>query len=164
MTGTAALATELAFAALLADAAICDVRGFRIPNRVPVLLLILFVVAAALTLDVREFLLHLAAGVAVFAVAAVLFARGIWGGGDVKLIAALGTWTGFAAMPRFLVVMALAGGVLAIVVLAARAIAPAVTMANAPWHLRMAHSGHLPYGVALAAGGLDWVLRAGLPV
>ena len=49
-------------------------------------------------------------------------------------------------------------------VLAARAIAPAVTMANAPWHLRMAHSGHLPYGVALAAGGLDWVLRTGLPV
>ncbi len=163
MTDMEALGIGLALAALLAHAAVSDLRGFRIPNRVPVLIFVLFAVVSAFVLEPREILLHMAAGVALFAAGAALFAGGIWGGGDAKLLAAIGTWTGFAAMPRFLVVMALAGGVLALLVLAVRAVAPrAAAAADAPWHLRVARSGHLPYGVALAVGGFDWIWRAGL--
>jgi prepilin peptidase CpaA len=162
MTEMEALGIGLALAALLAYAAFSDLRGFRIPNHVPVLIFVLFAVVSAFVLEPHDILLHLAAGVALFVAGAALFAGGIWGGGDAKLIAAIGTWTGFAAMPRFLVVMALAGGLLALLILAVRAIAPRVATADAPWHLRLARTGHLPYGVALAAGGFDWLLRTGL--
>lgn len=163
MTDMEALGIGLALAALFAYAALSDLRGFRIPNRVPVLIFVLFAVVSALVLEPRDILLHLAAGVALLAAGAALFAGGIWGGGDAKLVAAIGTWTGFAAMPRFLAVMALAGGVLALLILAMRAVAPRVATADAAWHVRIARAGHLPYGVALAAGGFDWLLRAGLP-
>lgn len=162
MTVTAGLVAELVFAALLVDAAIADARGFRIPNRGPLLIALLFPIIAAFVLEPREILLHFAAGAVLFAAGAALFARGIWGGGDAKLIAAIGLWTGFAGMPRFLMIMALTGGVLALAVLAARALMPQPATANAPWHRRIAHAGHLPYGIALAFGGLDWVLRVGL--
>lgn len=163
MTGIAALATELALVALIGGAAFSDARGFRIPNRIPISILLLFAVVAGARLAPRDILLHLAAGLALFAAGAALFAKGIWGGGDAKLIAAVGTWTGFAGMPRFLVAMALAGGVLAILMLAARGLAPRVAGPDAPWHWRIARSGHLPYGVAIAVGGLDWILRVGVP-
>lgn len=162
MTEMEALGIGLALAALFAYAGFTDLRGFRIPNGVPVLIFVLFAVVSAFVLEPREILLHLAAGVALLTAGAALFAGGVWGGGDAKLIAAIGTWTGFAAMPRFLVVMALAGGVLALLVLAVRATAPRDSGEDAPWHVRIARSGHLPYGVALATGGFDWLLRAGM--
>ena len=162
MTDMEALGIGLALAALFAHAAVSDLRGFRIPNYVPVLVFVLFTVVSAFVLEPRAILLHLAAGFVLFVAGAALFAGGVWGGGDAKLVAAIGTWTGFGAMPRFLVVMALAGGVLALLMLAVRAIAPRIATANAPWHLRIARTGHLPYGVAIATGGFDWILRTGL--
>jgi len=67
------------------------------------------------------------------------------GGGDVKLLTALALW--IAPMPflKLLVIMALAGGVLTIVMGA--------------WHLmrRQRDRIAIPYGVAIAFGGL-WVL------
>lgn len=160
MTDFASLTLGLAFAALLADAAVSDVRGFRIANRDPILLVFLFLVISPFRLEFHDIGWHLLAGVALFAAGAALFACGAWGGGDVKLAAAVGVWTGFAGMPRFLLAMALSGGALALVVLAARVLAPRIALAGAP--LRIVQSGHLPYGVAIGAGGLDWVLRTGL--
>ncbi|SBW11732.1 Membrane protein [uncultured Alphaproteobacteria bacterium] len=148
-----------AFAALLADAAISDLRGFRIANRDPCLIIILFTITSFFRLDLREVLAHLFAGCVLFAVGAALFARGVWGGGDAKLAAAVGVWTGFAGMPRFLAAMALTGGVLALAALAARALTARPATADAPWCARVAHGGHLPYGVAIGAAGLDWMLR-----
>ena len=162
MTDAASLVFCLGFAALLADAAVSDLRGFRIANRDPILMVILFTVSSPFRLELTEIPLHLLAGAAAFAVGALLFARGVWGGGDAKLVAAVALCTGFAGLPRFLAVMALAGGVLALAVLAIRACAPRVVAANAPRHLRIAAAGHLPYGVAIAAGGLDWALRIGM--
>jgi prepilin peptidase CpaA len=43
----------------------------------------------------------------------VLFLLGAMGGGDVKLVAAVGTWAGIAQVGNILVVSALAGGILA---------------------------------------------------
>lgn len=152
MTGMVAMAAEMALVAVLADAAACDLRARHIPNRDPALAALAFLAAAAFTFEPGALLLHLAAGAALLALGAALFARGLWGGGDAKLAAALGLWTGFAGMPRFLMVMALAGGVLALAVLALRR--PAAPAANP-------QAVHLPYGVAIAAAGIDWVARTG---
>ena len=81
----------------------------------------------------------------VFALFAGLFAMGAMGGGDVKLLGALALWLPFQPLMLMLTVMALAGGVL--------------TLAMAVRH-RMRKSVEnleIPYGVAIAAGGL-WVM------
>ena len=89
--------------------------------------------------------LQIAIALGAFAVFAGLFAMRMMGGGDVKLLTALALW--IAPMPflKLLVIMALAGGVLTIVMGA--------------WHLmrRQRDRIAIPYGVAIAFGGL-WVL------
>ena len=42
---------------------------------------------------------HMAAGLALFAVGAGLFRLGVWGGGDVKFMAATGLWFGWGGLP-----------------------------------------------------------------
>lgn len=73
------------------------------------------------------------------------FAIGAMGGGDVKMIAALALWMAPVQLPQFLIVMAIAGGVLTFAMLA---------------HHRLTDrpgKPEIPYGIAIAIGGL-WVV------
>ncbi len=91
--------------------------------------------------------LQLGVALAAFAVFAGLFALNWMGGGDVKLLTALALWIPPAMFLQLLVIMAVAGGVLTVVMVA--------------WHTmrRQKHKLAIPYGVAIAFGGL-WVLAA----
>ncbi|MBI3445550.1 MAG: prepilin peptidase [Magnetospirillum sp.] len=145
------------FVAALLDAAFCDMAGFRIPNRAPLLLTAAFVPMAALggwPLD--HWMLHLGTALAAFAVGMVLFSLGVWGGGDAKLVPAVMLWTGLEGMPRFLLIMALVGGMLALLALLARRVPLGPEGPARRWGERLAATGHIPYGVAIAVGGLDW--------
>ena len=88
---------------------------------------------------------QLAVALAAFVVCAGFFALRQMGGGDVKLLTATALWIDPLNFMRLLVVMAIAGGVIS----AAMLIARRFREANAP--------AQVPYGVAIAAGGL-WVL------
>ncbi|WP_324261245.1 prepilin peptidase [Altererythrobacter sp. H2] len=83
--------------------------------------------------------------VAAFVVLAVLFALRMMGGGDVKLLTALALWIEPTWFLKLLIVMALAGGVLT-VVLGVRHVMK-----------RRRDKLAVPYGVAISAAGL-WVL------
>lgn len=89
--------------------------------------------------------LQLGVALAAFALLAGLFALKMMGGGDVKLLTALALWIPPLPFFQLLVVMALVGGVLTIVV--------------GSWHIMRRQRDRIavPYGVAIAAGGL-WVL------
>ncbi|MBO9499345.1 MAG: prepilin peptidase [Novosphingobium sp.] len=91
--------------------------------------------------------IQLGVAAATFAVLAVLFAFRAMGGGDVKLLTALALWIPPAQFLSLLIVMALVGGVLTLVI--------------GSWHIARHRRDRLaiPYGVAIAAGGL-WVLVA----
>ncbi len=155
----------LAFAAGLADAAVSDLRAFRIPNRDPLLLAAAFAVAvAAGGMGGQAVLPHLAAALAVFVAGAALFALGVWGGGDAKLLAAVALWTGFGGLAGVLVVMALAGGVLALSALALRHLPVAKPDWARVWRQRVVASGHVPYGVAIAVAAMAWGWDALRPV
>lgn len=163
--GTISIAPVLAglagvvFTAALLDAAISDLKGFRIPNRDSVLIAAAFVVAVpALGFGVQAVAWHMAAAMAAFVLGAALFALKVWGGGDAKLVSAVTLMAGFAGLPRFLLVMALAGGMLSLVLLVLRRLP-----VKNPWAGRVVASGHVPYGVAIAAGGLDWAVLSLLP-
>ena len=88
----------------------------------------------------------LAAAMAVFVAGVLAFHFGFVGGGDAKLLAAGALWTGVASLGAFLLATALAGGLLAITFMVW---APLARKAG-----RDASRIALPYGVAIAAGGI----------
>jgi len=144
-----------AFAGLLIYAACSDVARLIIPNWVSLAMLAAFpVFALAAGMPLREFGLHLAFGAGALVVGYFMFAANVIGGGDAKLFAAATVWTGFVAFIPFLFGTVIAGGILALALLAARQfVAQAET--NLPFVNRLltGQSG-IPYGVAIMAGGL----------
>ncbi|MGH6953854.1 MAG: A24 family peptidase [Alphaproteobacteria bacterium] len=156
-----------AFAALFVAAAISDLSRYIIPNAISIALVVLFA-AAALAGDARiDWISHLGAAVAIFAIGAVLFRFGALGGGDVKLLAAASLWMGFAGLLPYLFVVALAGGALTLLLLALRFALPrAWGVLGRGVNLRLptmlTAGARVPYGVAIAAGAL--VMAPRLPI
>jgi prepilin peptidase CpaA len=146
----------LGFASLLAVAAISDIKGFIIPNAISLILIIGFPLywLAANTISGGSLSLFgaLVAGVIVFLVTFALYAFGLFGAGDVKLLTALAFWAGTAHIAVIVVNIALIGGVLAIGILVTRlwksrrpdATDTAASLGKTP----------MPYGVAISAGGI----------
>jgi prepilin peptidase CpaA len=100
-----------------------DVRARRIPNAVPLVLAGGWI-ALALAGWVRgadpHALSHLAAGAGLFVLAMLAWRARVMGGGDVKLLGAVGLWLPLSAVPGFLIALSLAGGVQALASLAMR--------------------------------------------
>lgn len=142
-------------ASLLIAAAWQDLRTLHIGNGLSIAVAALFVGWAVLGLiggsyTLQAFGLSIACGAGLFAVGAAAFAAGILGGGDVKLLAAVGLFAGPAGIIDLMLVTALAGGLLGFAVLAGAPLGPA----SIPGKAALRRS--LPYGPAIAAGGL-WV-------
>jgi prepilin peptidase CpaA len=90
---------------------------------------------------------QLGVAIGAFAVLTGLFAVGAMGGGDVKLLTALALWIKPLWFAHLLIVMALAGGILTVIL--------------AFWHIarRQREKLAIPYGIAIAIAGL-WILAA----
>jgi prepilin peptidase CpaA len=81
-----------------------------------------------------------------------LFGRGILGGGDVKLFAATILWFELGGALRFLIYTAIAGGVLAILIILARFV-PWPEALRSRVRVLQPKAG-IPYGIAIAAGAM----------
>ena len=92
-----------------------------------------------------EIALQFGVAIAAFAILTGLFALRMMGGGDVKLLTALALWIEPSWFLKLLIVMALVGG--------------ALTIIMGAYHMMRRRRDRLaiPYGVAIAIGGL-WVL------
>jgi prepilin peptidase CpaA len=137
----------IALAIALVFAALTDIRRRQIDNWLNLAIALgapVFWWASGLSLW-PGVAMQLGVALAAFAVLAGLFALRMMGGGDVKLLTALALWIEPASFLQLLVVMALAGGVL--------------TLVMGVWHItrRQPNKLAIPYGVAIAFGGL-WVL------
>jgi prepilin peptidase CpaA len=131
-------------ALLLVVAAVIDVRTFTISNRRNLgvaLMAPLYWWSAHLPLwpDIG---IQVAIAAGVFALLAVAFYAGMMGGGDVKLAAALALWFSPQSTLRFLVFMSIAGGLLTLVVVGLHRLK------------KKPGKPEVPYGVAIAVGGL----------
>ena len=128
---------------LLVTAAVTDIRARIISNRLNAAIALLAVpwwFAAGYA--PYEILFQLGLACALLALFAALFAAGMMGGGDVKLLAALGLWLPLTKMLILLEWMALGGGVLTLgMVIAHR-------LRKAPGRPE------IPYGVAIVGAGL----------
>lgn len=136
-----------ALAVLLVIAAVTDIRSRIISNRLNIAvagLAPLFWMANGLDFW-PDMVLQVALAAAVFAIFAALFALGMMGGGDVKLLAALALWLPLQPMMTLLVIMSVLGG--------------AVTLITIIHHRVRRNIGRpeVPYGVAISLAGL-WVV------
>jgi len=83
-----------------------------------------------------------------------LFWRGLFGGGDVKLMAAAVLLVGYHALPGFLVVMGLCGLFVTLAVLAAGKLMPRPAAPQAATHNHTPARSTVPYAVPIAASGI----------
>lgn len=153
------MAILLTAGSLLILAAINDARRYRIPNRICVVLLILFpfyVLTAPHEIDwsqhVLVFLLVLISGF-------TMFVGNLAGAGDIKLLAVTGLWAGPHLIAVFLVTTAISGGLLALFMALMTYIRnfsgkQAIALARVP----------IPYGIAIALGGLNTLYMMSQPI
>lgn len=141
------IALLVLLAALLIAAAITDLRSRIISNRLNLAIALfapLYWLACGLPAW-PDMALQVALGVGMFTLFAALFALGMMGGGDVKLLAAVALWFPWQALAVLLVIMAVAGG--------------AITLGTLIHHRLTRRIGQpeVPYGVAIALAGL-WLV------
>lgn len=148
----------LIFPAAMAFAAAMDMLTMTIPNRVSLLLIGGFFVAALVAgLSMEQVLMHLAAGLVVFLICFAMFAAGLFGGGDAKLLAASSLWIGFDQLLPYITAITLFGFVLGLLMLVARSYFPEGSVRAPRWVMRLqARETGMPYGLAIAAAAL-WV-------
>ncbi len=152
LTGKAAL---VALTASLVWAACSDLRCFRIPNVASV-----FVVLAAMMWAVtlgQGGGAHFGVGVIALAVGAGLYSLGVFGAGDAKLAAALVTFVGPAEAVSLVLQIAVLGGVLTFIWVSSRPVR--LVLCGFGFDVEPSPPNRIPYGVAIAAAGLLFVLR-----
>jgi len=152
-------------AGLLLVAAWRDLRTLRIGNELSIGIAALFgvwAVAGWLAGELSPLFLgtSVACAAGLFGVGAVAFANGMIGGGDVKFLAAVGLFAGPAHVVDFMLVTALVGGVLGLALLAGAPIRPVSSRGDATLRNRL--RSRVPYGPAIAAGGLWVAMRLSL--
>jgi prepilin peptidase CpaA len=139
---------------LVALAAVFDVAELRIPNRITVAIGALYPAHVVASGTFRDVPAAVGVAMAVFIVGALLFRTGTMGGGDVKLMTAIALWAGPHETLSFLVVTALAGGILALLMTTSARFALAQTfdLFGADIARERVLGTHVPYGVAIAVG------------
>jgi prepilin peptidase CpaA len=137
----------VALAAMLLVACWCDLKARNIPNGLNLAIALLAIpfwwsIGLALWPDVA---IQLGVAAFVFGLFAIAFAMGAMGGGDVKLVAAIALWLPALSVMALLFIMSVAGGALTLAMLIRHKLA------------RKAGQLEIPYGVAIAFGGL-WLI------
>ncbi|HXH53936.1 MAG TPA: prepilin peptidase [Sphingomicrobium sp.] len=142
--------------ALLAAAALEDAVRLRISNLVSAAVLVLAFVAIAVVGPQPGLWQNAAVFAATLVVGTLLFARGVLGGGDVKLLAATALWFDLGGAFRLLVCVALAGGLLALFILGLRLVRWSEGARERVVILKA--KGGIPYGIAIAVGAAAAVM------
>lgn len=134
-------------AALLVAAAVTDLRSRIISNRLNLAIAAfapLYWLANGLA-PWPDMAIQIAFGIGIFSLFAALFALGLMGGGDVKMLGAIALWFPWTATMTLLLVMAVLGGV--------------ITLATVIHHRMSKREGQpeVPYGVAISLAAM-WIV------
>lgn len=138
----------LAFAVILVAGALSDIRTYTIPNRYTAAVALLYPVHVLSSLGPVNWLMAIAIAAMVLLVCAAMFAGGLMGGGDAKMLAATALWAGPELALPFIIFTALAGGVVSMSIMVRARYGWVVGLAEPDTKLTV------PYGVAIAGSGL----------
>jgi prepilin peptidase CpaA len=128
-----------------AFAAYGDVKTYRIPNALVIAVAILGVFRLITNGDLTVALYTVGGSLMIFIVTFLLFWRGLFGGGDAKLITAAALLVGYHDLLGFLYAMSICGAVVSIAIL--------FTHWSSGGRLRPKEKMYVPYGVAIATAG-----------
>ena len=148
------LLVVIAFMAVVIKAAISDVNTLRISNGDNAALFILYPVYLSFTPVAPDVVPAIGIAALVLIIGFLMFAKGLLGGGDVKMLAAVSLWAGPELMGTFLMITAGAGGILAVVMMS-RFHLEAAVLAHRSGAVRLSEaitSRTMPYGAAIATG------------
>jgi prepilin peptidase CpaA len=142
--------------ALVIVAGLKDLTTMRIPNWASLLLIVLFFPAAFMVgLPPMTLAIHMCVALVALLVGAGMFSLRWIGGGDAKLMAASCLWLGLQGSGMFLLWTGLMGGLFCVTLLFARFHSRPYLIGAPGWVVTlMEPKGHIPYGVAIAAGAL----------
>lgn len=150
------------FMGLLLAAALGDLQTYKIPNAYSLALLALYPVFALTAPQSVSPLMSLGVMAGVFAAGFAIYAYGAMGGGDVKLLTVAALFAGPTFAVEFLAVTGIAGGMVAVLMLN-RPLRTGLAVALDSIGNRTLRDALLtdviPYGVAIAAGGVYLTLR-----
>lgn len=140
-----------------------DLTSFTIPNWLNATVLLLYIPFVVVQPEGFNWWMPLLAAGVVFAVGFVIFALNWMGGGDIKLFIATAPWIGWGMkLFEYFLLIAVLGGVLAIVIYVARKalfwVLPKINEKDLPRLLRDKEP--VPYGLAIA-GAFLWFLFNG---
>lgn len=145
---------RLAACCVLAVLAWSDLRGRRLPNLAVALFAALYFIGAVLARGPQGGLAaHVLTGAVALVAGALMFRFGWLGGGDAKLAAAIFLWSGPVHAGQTFFIVSVAGLILGLIVIAAGRLARRRVrlQQRLQW---LAPARGVPYGIALAAGGL----------
>ena len=150
--------------ALIAAAGFCDLTHYTIPNSIPVLVTIAFLVFAALSgFGWLGLGVHAATGLVALTVGFAMFSLRWIGGGDAKLFAATALIFGPQLTFDYALLAAIFGGAMAVTLLCMRQLPLPGSLTTQGWLVRLhdAREG-IPYGVALALAALVIIFRSAI--
>jgi prepilin peptidase CpaA len=177
MTSTS-LALSIPFVGIMLLAAASDLSTRRIPNALTVAGMVAAPVLWGILAGPAVALASIVGGALAFLVGLTLFALGAVGGGDAKLLVVTGAFVGPARLVNALLLIGIAGGVLAFALALGRGrllqtLARAWQLslhlttlgrAGAARHVEAPEALTIPYGLAIAAGSLvTWFALAPTP-
>lgn len=142
---TSAVVLVAIFTLFALTGAIFDIRSRRIPNWLNAAFLVTGLVLVLFLVGWQEALSGLGHFAGALMVAMIIFALKLWGGGDAKFYAAMAAWFPVTEALGLFVSIALAGLIVALVWLA---------LAKLSGQKLKRGDKVMPYGVAIAAGGI----------
>ena len=156
---------SLALTGILLVACCFDLKTFRIPNALSFAVIALFTVKAAALPEIAVWPGHILAGALMLGLGFLVFALGVIGGGDAKLMSAVALWFGVEALPSLIAATAIGGGILALTLLAVRHAAnrrPAIvsSMDKTDGPRLLDHQAPIPYALPIASAALwlEWAV------
>lgn len=151
--GRRLLAIDVAYIGILTIAALSDARRFIIPNILPLGLLLLGIIAWFVGFPFSgplwSHILHFAVALGV---GMLMFHFGWFGGGDVKLYAAVAFWFDFSE--GFMLVLLTSLGGVAVVLLSLALLTLRTWFGSASAKKGRLGDRRIAYGIAIAAGGI----------
>lgn len=154
-----ALIIALSFCGTMIYAAVSDLLLMKIHNIACLFLAASFIILAPLAgLSWHDIAFHMIAALVALLICFGLFAINAMGGGDAKLISATVLWIGFSPnLARYLLISAIAGGILTLMILVLRKLINRKKVKNLRFLYRLTDPAMgIPYGIALAIAGL-WI-------
>lgn len=139
------------FPLCMAMTAFSDLLTMTIPNRISAILIASFLAIAPFAgLSLYEIATHLAAGGIVFTFCFTLFALGVMGGGDAKILTASAIWFGMTdSLISYVLYVSVFGGLLSLGILLLRANHNILMVSRLPMPETFMHKKRVPYGISI---------------